>query len=198
MAPGAFVQLAENKEDGKTGERTMLEASRQEIKDDILEKTQGTLGLESPALACWTYYIYDTIATGFRFVHLVVIFLPVILTAPTIWLGKRIKDRDGTRTGTLWWYRFLVRAMERAGPAFIKVSFARYIFFNRSWTNSFHSSDNGPRRALIYSPRKCAAPCPLFTRMLLRILCMRPSGQSAKLSTECLLKISLRNSTRSR
>ncbi|CEL02426.1 Putative Mitochondrion protein [Aspergillus calidoustus] len=121
MAPGAFVQLAENKEDGKTGERTMLEASRQEIKDDILEKTQGTLGLESPALACWTYYIYDTIATGFRFVHLVVIFLPVILTAPTIWLGKRIKDRDGTRTGTLWWYRFLVRAMERAGPAFIKL-----------------------------------------------------------------------------
>jgi aarF domain-containing kinase len=127
MAPAAFVQLAEKKDDDKTGEKIMLEASRQEIKDDILEKTQGALGLESPALACWTYYVYDTIATGFRFVHLVIIFLPVILTAPTIWFGKRIKDRDGTRTGTLWWFRFLVKAMERAGPAFIKVGFASYI-----------------------------------------------------------------------
>ncbi|RDW67113.1 ABC1 kinase family protein [Aspergillus mulundensis] len=121
LAPGAFVKLADAKDDDKTGEKLMLDASRQEIREDILEKTEERLGLGGPVLAYWVHYIYDTIATGFRFLHLVVIFLPVILTAPTIWIGKRIQDQDGARTGTLWWYSFLVRAMERAGPAFIKL-----------------------------------------------------------------------------
>ncbi|KAL3468763.1 hypothetical protein BJX99DRAFT_265838 [Aspergillus californicus] len=121
LAPAAFLKLAETKEDDKTGENLMLEASRKEIIDDILEKTGGILGLKNPVIASWTYHIYDTIATGFRFVHLIVIFLPLILTAPTLWLGRHVKDRDGVRTGTLWWYRFLVRSMERAGPAFIKL-----------------------------------------------------------------------------
>ncbi|KAL4932267.1 ABC1 kinase family protein [Aspergillus undulatus] len=121
LAPGAFVKLAETKDDGKTGETLMLEVSREEIREDILEKAEGRLGLGGPTLAYWAYYIYDSIATGFRFIHLVVIFLPVILTAPAIWLGRRIKDQDGARTGTIWWYNFLVRAMERAGPAFIKL-----------------------------------------------------------------------------
>ncbi|KAL2832386.1 hypothetical protein BDW59DRAFT_169304 [Aspergillus cavernicola] len=117
----AFLKLAETKDEDKTGEKLMLEASRQEIKHDILEKTGGLLGLKDPVILSWAYYVYDTIATGFRFVHLVVIFLPLILTVPTLWLGRRIRDRDGIRTGTLWWYRFLVRSMERAGPAFIKL-----------------------------------------------------------------------------
>ncbi|EAA61642.1 hypothetical protein AN6996.2 [Aspergillus nidulans FGSC A4] len=121
LAPGAFVKIAETEDDGKTGERLMLEASRQEFREDVLEKTEQRIGLGGPVVAYWTYYVYDTIATGFRFVHLVIIFLPVILTAPTIWLGRRIKNNDGARTGTLWWYSFLVRAMERAGPAFIKL-----------------------------------------------------------------------------
>lgn len=120
LAPGAFVELAETNEDDKTGEKLMLEASRQEIRDDILEQTEVRIGIGGPVLAYWAYYAYDTIATGLRFVHLVFIFLPVILTAPTIWLGRRIKNNDGARTGTLWWYSFLVKAMERAGPAFIK------------------------------------------------------------------------------
>ncbi|KAL4877269.1 hypothetical protein BJY04DRAFT_198454 [Aspergillus karnatakaensis] len=121
LAPAAFVKLAETEHHDTTAERAMLEASRQEIREDRLERTEGLLGIKSPVLAHWVYYIYDTIATGFRFVHLVAIFLPVILTAPTIWLGRRVKDREGSRTGTLWWYGFLVRAMERAGPAFIKL-----------------------------------------------------------------------------
>ncbi|KAL4803910.1 hypothetical protein BDV18DRAFT_143444 [Aspergillus unguis] len=122
LAPAAFVKIAENNDDDETAERLMLEASRKEIKEDIIERTEGRIGVGGPKLAYWAYYIYDTVATGFRFVHLVVIFLPVILTAPSIWLGKRIKDReDGARTGTLWWYSFLVKAMERAGPAFIKL-----------------------------------------------------------------------------
>lgn len=129
LAPAAFVKLAEtddDDDDDETGERLMLDASRQEIRDDILEKTEGRIPIGGPRLAYWAYYVYDTIATGVRFVHLVVIFLPVILMAPTVWLGKRIKDRDdGARTGTLWWYSFLVKAMERAGPAFIKVGLSK-------------------------------------------------------------------------
>ncbi|KKK14431.1 hypothetical protein AOCH_001247 [Aspergillus ochraceoroseus] len=123
LAPAAFVKLTESDdtEGDKTLEQRMLEASRREVKEDILEKTQGILGFGGPVLAYWTYYVYDTIATGFRFVHLVAIFLPVILSTPAIWFGKQIQDRDGVRTGTLWWYDFLVKSMERAGPAFIKL-----------------------------------------------------------------------------
>ncbi|OJJ76774.1 hypothetical protein ASPBRDRAFT_49811 [Aspergillus brasiliensis CBS 101740] len=123
LTPGAFLQLAEDGDDdnGKTGEMQMLEVSRQEVRKTVDDDARGLKRLWQ-SLYVFTYcYIYDPIATGFRFVHLVIIFLPVILTAPTICLGRQLKDREGTRTGTLWWYRFLVRSMERAGPAFIKL-----------------------------------------------------------------------------
>jgi aarF domain-containing kinase len=45
----------------------------------------------------------------------------VIVTIPVIWLGQRQADKDDERSGTLWWYGFLVSSMERAGAAFIKV-----------------------------------------------------------------------------
>jgi len=51
----------------------------------------------------------------------VIIFVPVIVAIPAIWIGDRVKDRDNERKGTLWWYGFLVSSMERAGAAFIKV-----------------------------------------------------------------------------
>jgi aarF domain-containing kinase len=54
--------------------------------------------------------------------HLAIIFIPVVAAVPAIWIGRKVQDHDNARTGTLWWYRFLVKAMERAGPAFIKVS----------------------------------------------------------------------------
>ena len=31
------------------------------------------------------------------------------------------KDKDDERSGTLWWYSFLVHSMERSGAAFIKL-----------------------------------------------------------------------------
>jgi hypothetical protein len=51
----------------------------------------------------------------------VIIFIPVIVMVPVVWFGRRVPSRDRERTGTLWWYDFLVASMERAGPAFIKV-----------------------------------------------------------------------------
>ena len=123
LSPAAFVLLSEEDNgDGKTAEEHMLEASRAEIQKRVPDDIHG---LRRP----WRYfcllvdlYFLEPIATGFRFLHLVVIFVPVILTTPMIWLGRRLKDHDNERSGTIWWYGFLVRAMERAGPAFIKVS----------------------------------------------------------------------------
>jgi aarF domain-containing kinase len=66
-------------------------------------------------------YISEPIATGLRFIQLVFIFIPVLATIPVIFVGPRIADCDNERSGTLWWYRFLVRQMERAGATFIKV-----------------------------------------------------------------------------
>ena len=66
-------------------------------------------------------YLWEPICTGLRFLQLAAIFIPVILTIPAIWIGNRQPDRDNERSGTLWWYGFLVRSMEWAGPAFIKV-----------------------------------------------------------------------------
>ena len=99
----------------------MLEASREELERRV-PNDAGKIGQ-----ACWRIldfldcYIYEPIATGFRFLHLVIIFVPVIVTIPAVWIGGRQKGRDDERWGTLWWYGFLVHAMERAGPAFIKL-----------------------------------------------------------------------------
>ncbi|KAK6525072.1 hypothetical protein TWF281_011951 [Arthrobotrys megalospora] len=66
-------------------------------------------------------YVLEPVATGLRFLHLALLFLPVMVTMPAIWIGPRLPFRDDERTGTLWWYGFLVRSMERAGPTFIKL-----------------------------------------------------------------------------
>lgn len=122
LTPGAFLKLAEEGDGNeKTGEMQMLEASRQEIQKSVTQDARGLSRLQQSIFVFWYYYIYDPIATGLRFAHLVVVFLPVILTVPVVWLGKRLEIRKDVRSGTLWWYNYLVRSMERAGPAFIKV-----------------------------------------------------------------------------
>ncbi|KAJ5180743.1 hypothetical protein N7492_003953 [Penicillium capsulatum] len=122
LAPAAFLRLAETADGaGKTGEMQMLEASREEIQKTVSADARGLCRLRQSLSVFWYYYIYDPIATGFRFLHLFVIFVPVIITVPAIWLGRAVGTDNDARTGTLWWYRFLVKAMERAGPAFIKL-----------------------------------------------------------------------------
>lgn len=122
LSPAAFVKLSEKDNgDGKTGEEHMLEASRAEIEKTLPNNIHGFRRAWRSLVLFVDYYIYEPIATGFRFLHLGLIFVPVIVTVPVIWLGRRRKDRDNERSGTLWWYKFLVHSMERAGPAFIKV-----------------------------------------------------------------------------
>lgn len=127
LTPGAFLKLAEDGDGNeKTGEMQMLEVSRQEVRKTVAENAGGLSKLKQEVFVFLYCYIYDPIATGFRFVHLALIFLPVIFSVPAVWLGRRVKGNGNgngnvTRSGTLWWYGFLVKAMERAGPAFIKV-----------------------------------------------------------------------------
>ncbi|KAJ5895455.1 hypothetical protein N7495_007146 [Penicillium taxi] len=121
LAPGAFLKLAEDPDGKKTGEMQMLEASREEIRKAVSPDARGLSRVRQSISVLFYCYVYDPIATGLRFLHLFVIFMPVIVTIPVIWIGRNVKGLNGARRGTLWWYRFLVKAMERAGPAFIKL-----------------------------------------------------------------------------
>jgi aarF domain-containing kinase len=122
LTPAAFVLLSEEDNgDGKTPEGHMLEASRAEIQKRVPDDIHGLRRAWRSLCLLVDLYIFEPIATGFRFLHLLVIFVPVIVTVPMIWAGRRVKDHDNERSGTIWWYGFLVRSMERAGPAFIKV-----------------------------------------------------------------------------
>lgn len=123
LGPLAFVEIghdATNNGD-KTHEEAMLEVSRQELKEQVPKAIQNSRKYRRGIYFFVDYYIIEPVCTGLRFLHLVIIFVPVIVAIPAIWLGKRQPDKDNERSGTLWWYGFLVRAMERAGAAFIKV-----------------------------------------------------------------------------
>ena len=123
LSPAAFVELSEkeNHDASKTSEGAMLEMSREEISKKVPDHIQGLQLFYRTVIYVLDQYIYEPIATSLRFFHLLVIFVPVIVAIPVIWVGQRRKDKDNDRTGTVWWYGFLVNAMERAGPAFIKL-----------------------------------------------------------------------------
>lgn len=123
LAAAAFVELSEEDNTGteKTSELRMLEVSRQEIKKTLNDDDTGLTRLRHGVVLFLDLYIWEPICTGVRFLQLVVIFVPVIMAVPIMWVGKRHPDRDNERTGTLLWYNFLVKSMEWAGPSFIKV-----------------------------------------------------------------------------
>lgn len=78
-------------------------------------------------------YIIEPLGTARRFLFLAILFIPVIATAPLLALEwsndksspaaskKKQSRKYQERATTRWWYSFLVRQMERAGPTFIKV-----------------------------------------------------------------------------
>ena len=98
----------------------MLEASREEIRRKIPDDAHGIKRIYRSVIFVLDQYIYEPIATSLRFFHLVVIFVPVIVSIPVMWFGHR-ESKGADRSGTIWWYSFLVGSMERAGPAFIKL-----------------------------------------------------------------------------
>lgn len=75
-------------------------------------------------------YLVEPLSTSLRFFQLAVIFLPVLLSAPILFLELVDDSRDRRRghpprtkerRTTRWWYYLLVHQMELAGPTFIKV-----------------------------------------------------------------------------
>lgn len=161
LSPAAFIQLSEEDNgDGKTPEELMLEASRAEIEKSIPDHVHGIRRAWHGLYLFVDKFIFEPIATGFRFLHLVVIFVPVIAAVPIIWFGRRRKDHDNERTGTLWWYRFLVYSMERAGPTFIKVLCSlETLVINQLIV---YSLGNGQLQDQTSSLHKCVLRCPPF------------------------------------
>jgi aarF domain-containing kinase len=117
------VQLSEEDNDGteQTAEKRMLQVSREEIRKKVDDDDTGLRRIRHHIVLFLDLYIWEPLCTGVRFLQLAAIFVPVVLTVPVMWIGKRQPDHDNERSGTLWWYGFLVQAMEWAGPAFIKV-----------------------------------------------------------------------------
>lgn len=66
-------------------------------------------------------FIWEPILTTRRFIHLFCLFVPVIITMPMLLVGSPDKQLQGDRWGAVWWYNFLVKRMQAAGPTFIKV-----------------------------------------------------------------------------
>lgn len=99
----------------------MLAASREEIAKKLKDDDHGFSRFRHGIVLFLDIYIWEPLCTGMRFLHLMAIFVPLIVSVPALWIGSRDPKRDNERTGTLWWYSFLVKSMERSGPAFIKV-----------------------------------------------------------------------------
>lgn len=123
LSPLAFVEIGHDKagKGDKTHEAAMLEVSRKELDEQVPRALQNSTKYRRGVYFFIEDYIIEPVATALRFLHLVFIFVPVIVTVPAIWLGARQPSRDNERSGTLWWYGFLVWSMERAGAAFIKL-----------------------------------------------------------------------------
>jgi hypothetical protein len=93
--------------------------------------------------------IFSPIRTGMRFLHLFIIFLPVVITAPMLFIGSPEDDQSGEKWGAIWWYDLLTRRMQRAGPTFIKVF--RFLLMQASFLHGFYfSSHNGRPLVEIY------------------------------------------------
>jgi aarF domain-containing kinase len=106
-----------------TVEQQMLEESERQRKEarSVPENLGTTRKIVHISHVFILDYIVEPVATGVRFITLVFIFSPVILTMPIVYFGMRLSHKSRVRKGTLWWYGFLTRSLERAGPAFIKV-----------------------------------------------------------------------------
>ncbi|CAI5759330.1 unnamed protein product [Candida verbasci] len=68
-------------------------------------------------------YVIDPMFTFTRFLELSFIFVPVLLSSPICWFGRKKKMQDGTiiRSGASLWYVYLRWSAEIAGASFIKL-----------------------------------------------------------------------------
>lgn len=80
------------------------------------------MSIPSRILSLLQEHLWEPVLTARRFIHLFYLFIPVIITMPMLLIGKPERRYKGDKWGAVWWYEFLVRRMQTAGPTFIKVS----------------------------------------------------------------------------
>lgn len=126
--------MEHGKEQGKEqGQGQEQERYLDDDDDDELDEQGRGPGFFRRIWLLLNRYVFEPIGTTRRFLYLAILFLPVILTAPILALelverrqppSARLSGtgRFGERATTRWWYRFLVKQMERAGPTFIKLA----------------------------------------------------------------------------
>lgn len=137
--------------DSETREKGLYLASQK-------EKDLSARGLtnESPSriyllykriLLVFNDYVYSPVATCLRFLQLVVLFGPVIVSLPMIlfgpitvhdFLSENVGDlvfKSKDRLGAVIWYKYLTWTMELAGPSFIKVCATNKLYYNLSWAS---------------------------------------------------------------
>lgn len=69
-----------------------------------------------------TDYVWDPVKTISRFLELSAFFLPVLLSSPICWFGRREQNNgNNLRSGAKIWFKYLRWTAEMAGASFIKL-----------------------------------------------------------------------------
>lgn len=130
----------------------------------IFSPSESHRSMRSTILTFLVDNIWEPLLTAKRFIYLFVLFVPVIISTPMLLIGKPHKRFKGDRWGAIWWYAFLVRTMESAGPTFIKVPFS-FPIIPTPYRSFFISSPNGLLPVPISSLLLFMIPWLLFTHM---------------------------------
>ncbi|KAI8369631.1 uncharacterized protein BYT42DRAFT_585147 [Radiomyces spectabilis] len=114
LLPVSHVQAQAHHVAEKTATPSEIEVAAAQPSHSLLKRALQRL-LE--AIDDW---ILEPILTLRRFAHLLLLFLPVLATAPIMLYGRPTSENE--RSGTIWWFDFFSTQMEKAGPTFIKLA----------------------------------------------------------------------------
>lgn len=111
--------------DGDTYESGLFLSSQQELEEEIAayrkERLDRRLGFIFKIGFAFHDYIWEPLVTVGRLFELTIIFLPIVITIPITWFGKRNPQKHNERSGALLWYKILRFSLESAGASFIKL-----------------------------------------------------------------------------
>ncbi len=154
-------KLVEN-EDQSTLEDGLLVASRNELEEDSKKKDQleNKKGIKSFPLKTLIFvneYFIEPLITCGRFIQLSLIFIPVLLSYPIVWLGSIQRDKSHERSGSLLWYKYLTFSMELAGASFIKLgqwAASRTDIFPREFCNQLSKLHSNGKPHSLHQTKK--------------------------------------------
>ncbi|KAF5368444.1 hypothetical protein D9758_002279 [Tetrapyrgos nigripes] len=79
---------------------------RSTVQPVIPSPSEDNLTWKSRILSILRSRIWEPVLTAKRFIYLCTLFLPVIITAPMLLVGKPEKKHQGDGWGAIWWYDF--------------------------------------------------------------------------------------------